>query len=279
MNDLPKLALGTWLMGGMKDPDPNNDDAGDIAVIRLALDNGITLIDTAQNYAAGKAEELVGQAIKGRLRDSFQILTKQDTEKLSYQEVVDGCRASLDRLGVDFVDYFVCHAPNADFDMRGFFRAANQLYKDGSIRNVGVSNFGIKSLQIALDTSDLPISLNQVSFAMDDDDIIRTGTYDFCVKNNIPIQAFMTLVNWKENKEIIGVLETIAPKYNLTVQQLALAYINSFENMHFTIRASSVEHWQQIKDAMNARLESGDIATLKKLQHGRKGLFGELLEI
>lgn len=277
--ELPKIALGTWLMGGTKDPDPKNDDEKDIAVIQLALDNGIALIDTAQNYAAGKCEELVGRAIKGHPRDSYQILTKQMKENLSYQGVIDGCKASLQRLSIDYLDYFVCHAPNADFDMHDFFKAANQLYKEGLIRNVGVSNFGVKSLQIALETSDLPISLNQVSFSLRDDDIIRTGTYDFCIKNNIPIQAFRAIVGLKDHEEIMSVLEAFAPSYDLTAQQLALAYINSYENIHFTIRSSSSEHWQQIKDALNVKLKSADIAELKKLHEGRKGVHGKFLEI
>ena len=198
---------GTWLMGGTKEPDPNNDDEKDISIIQLALDNGITLIDTAQNYAAGRCEELVGQAIKDRPRGSYQILTKQAKENLSYQGVIDGCKASLKRLGVDHIDYFVCHAPNANFDTRDFFRAANQLRSDGLIRNVGVSNFGVKFLQIALEASDSPISLNQVSFSLNDDDILSTGTYEFCVKNKIPIQAFRTLAGLKDNKEIADVLK------------------------------------------------------------------------
>lgn len=279
MSKLPKIALGTWLMGGAKDPDPNNDDQKDISVIHLALVNNITLIDTAQNYAAGKCEELVGRAVKNRPRNSYQILTKQTKENLSYQGVIDGCKASLKRLGVDYIDYFLCHAPNVDFDMRDFFKAANRLYKDGLIRNVGVSNFGTKALQLALDTSELPISLNQVSFSLNDDDILRTGTYDFCVKNKIPIQAFRTLAGLKDNKEIVDVLKTFALKYDLTVQQVALAYINSYKNIHFTVRASSKEHWQQIKDALGVRLKDDDLATLKKLHNGRKGMFGEFLEI
>lgn len=279
MSNLPKIALGTWLMGGTKDPDPNNDDKKDISIIQLALDSGITLIDTAQNYAAGKCEELVGQAVKDRPRGSYQILTKQARDNLSYQGVIDGCKASLKRLGVDYIDYFVCHAPNTDFDMHDFFKAANQLYKDGLIRNVGVSNFGIKSLQIALETSDLPISLNQVSFSLNDDDILRTGTYEFCVKNKIPIQAFRILAGLKDNKEIADVLETIATKYDLSVQQVAFAYINIYENIHFTVRASSKEHWQQIKDALDVRLKDDDLATLKELHSGRQGAFGEFLEI
>lgn len=234
VSNLQKIALGTWLMGGARDLDPGNDDGRDIAVIRLALDNDITLIDTAQNYADGRCEELVGEAIKGYRRDSYQILTKQSRKDLSYQGVIDGCRNSLKRLGVDYLDYFVCHAPNADFDMRDFFRATNQLHKDGLIRNVGVSNFGVRLLQVALNTSDLPISLNQVSFSLGDDDILSTGTYEFCINNNIPIQAFRTLAKLKEDETLVGILEDIAPKYSLTIQQLALAYINSYNNMHFT---------------------------------------------
>lgn len=279
MSSLQKLALGTWLMGGTKDPDPNNDDEKDIATIRLALDNGITLIDTAQNYAGGKCEELVGEAVKDSPRDSYQILTKQAKNNLSYQGVIEGCKSSIKRLNVDYIDYFVCHAPNADFDMREFFKASNQLYKDGLIRNIGVSNFGVKSLQIALETSDLPICLNQVSFSLSDGDILRTSTYEFCVKNNIPIQAFRTLAKLEDDEEVIEALKSIAPKYNLTVHQVALAYINSYKNMHFTVRASSQEHWRQIKDALKMKLQDDDLVTLKELHSNRIGVNGWFLEI
>lgn len=265
-------------MGGTKDPDPNNDDEKDISIIQLALDSGITLIDTAQNYASGRCEELVGQAVKDYSRESYQILTKQAKENLGYQGVIDGCKASLKRLGLDYIDYFVCHAPNVDFDMRDFFRAANQLHRDGLIRSVGVSNFGVRSLQIGLEASDLPISLNQVSFSLNDGDILRTGTLEFCIKNKIPIQAFRVFAGLKDNKEIANVLEKIAPKYDLTTQQVALAYINSYKDICFTIRASSKEHWQQIKDALSVSLKDGDIATLKELHIDRRGAFGGFLE-
>lgn len=266
-------------MGGTNAPDPNNDDAKDIAVIRLALDTGITLIDTAQSYANGRCEELVGEAVKDRPRDSYQILTKQSKDNLSYQGVMEGCRASLQRLGVDSIDYFVCHAPTAGVDMREFFKASNQLYTDGLIRHVGVSNFGVKSLRIALETADIPISLNQVSFSLNDGDILRTGTYEFCVKNNIPIQAFRTLAKLEDSEEIIETLKTIAHKYDATIQQVALAYINSYENIHFTIRASTSEHWQEVKDALTIQLESSDIAILKDIHQNQRGVFGDFLEV
>ena len=62
--DFPKIALGTWLMGGTRDPNPNNDDEADIQKILLAIKSGVKLIDTAQNYAGGKCEQLVGEALK-----------------------------------------------------------------------------------------------------------------------------------------------------------------------------------------------------------------------
>lgn len=276
---LQKIALGTWLMGGRMEPDPDNDDEKDIATISLALDNGIALIDTAQSYAAGKCEELVGRAIKGRPRESYQLLTKQSKDALNYEAVIEGCKLSLKRLDVDYIDYFLCHAPNPTFDMRDFFRASNQLYKDGLIHHVGVSNFGVKSLEIALKTSDIPISLNQVSFSLNDADILRTGTYDFCIKNNIPIQAFRTLAGLKDDKATLDVLQAIAPKYSVTLEQLALAYLNSYEDMHFTIRASTSQHWRQIKDALGLTLHNDDLASLKELHKDKKGAFGAFLEI
>jgi diketogulonate reductase-like aldo/keto reductase len=277
VNILPKLALGTWLMGGTKSPDPNNDDARDITVIQTAIESGITLIDTAQNYAGGKCEEIVGQAVKKYPREAYQILTKQSKAKLSYDEVIQGCHDSMARLGIEFIDYFVCHAPNADFDMSEFFKASNKLYKDGYIRHVGVSNFGPKTLQIALDTSDVPIALNQVSFSLQDDDIISTGTYDFCVKNNIPIQAYRTLVGLKEG--IDPAVQKIADVHSISPQQVVIAYLNNCEDIHFTLRASTAQHWQEIKDALDLKLSDTEIEQLYALQKDTQGNFRELLLI
>lgn len=276
---LPRLALGTWLMGGTKEPDPENDDQRDLAVIRLAVDSGITLIDTAQNYANGRCEELVGQAIADRPRKELQILTKQNRQNLSYDKVVEGCHASLRRLGVDCIDYFVCHAPNPDFELADFFKASNKLYKDGLIRNVGVSNFGIKALEIAVATSELPIALNQVSFSINDSDILTSGTYEFCLKNDIPIQAYRPLADIKKGKDTFGLLTQIAEAMNLSPHQVLIAYLDSYESVHFTIRASTSEHWEQIKAALDVRLSSADLDALKQMHLTKKGVFGHFLEM
>ncbi len=261
----PKLALGTWLMGGTGAPDPHNDDAHDIEVIKTSLICGITLIDTAQKYAGGKCEEIVGKSVAGYPRNNFKILTKQDDSFLNYDEVIKGCKASLSRLGLNYIDYFVCHAPNSEVNMNEFFEASNRLHQDGLVRNVGVSNFGTKMLELAVAASATPIALNQVSFGMNDSDILTSGTYDFCCKHSIPIQAFRALVDLDETNDIGQLLGEIAKKYQLTLHQMALAYLNSFDGVCFTIKASSKEHWQAIKDALEVNVESADIEALKQL--------------
>lgn len=270
--DFPKLALGTWLIGGDKEPDPHNDDQKDIATIQLAVENNVSLIDTAQNYANGRCEELIGLALQDYNRASYQILTKQNKLKLSYDQVIEGFHESLRRLKVDRIDYFLCHAPNPEqFDMRDFFRASNQLYKDGLIKYVGVSNFGPKMLQLAMDTSEQPIAVNQVCFSLADDDALSTGTYEFCVKNNVPMQAYRTLVALNENQAALHVLTDIARKKNLTVQQVALAYLNSYSGVSFTIRAGSSEHWDAIKKALLVTLSDDEAARLRESHHNRRG--------
>ena len=171
----------------------------------------------------------------------------------------------------------MCHAPNIAFDMREFFRASNQLYKDGLIKHVGVSNFGPSMLQLALDTSDIPINLNQVSFSMSDYDIVTSGTYDFCIKNNIPIQAYRTLVSLTEDEAVVSVLSEVAKTNNISMHQVALAYINSYEGVVFTIRASSKKHWDEIKQAVTTKLPNSDIAKLKQVHAGKKGHFSDFL--
>lgn len=260
-------------MGGTKEPDPHNDDAKDVAVIRTAHDCGVTLIQTAQNYAAGKCEEIVGAAVKDYPRESYQVITMQSKLHLGYDEVIAGCKASLQRLGLEYLDYFACHAPNTDFDMHDFFRASNQLYKVGLIKNVGVSNFGPKMLQLAIETSAVPIAFNQVCFSVTDSDILHTGTYDFCVAHDIPVLAYRPLVEVAEDQEMFALLTKIAQAHQLTAHQVAIAYLRSYPKVHFTIRASSAEHWQQLKDALKITLTSEEITLLKKVHRTKRGQF------
>lgn len=124
-----KIGFGTWKTGGTTEPDPNNDDKADIAAIRSAIDNGIVHIDTAELYAGGKAEQLVGQAIAPYNRADLFIASKVRETKLNYNAVLENCAQSLDRLGTDYLDLYYVHKPNPAIPVAETAAAFNELIK------------------------------------------------------------------------------------------------------------------------------------------------------
>ncbi len=279
MNTFPILALGTWTIGGLKDPNPNNDDQKDIKIIKTAVDNDVTLIDTAQNYANGRCEELIGQALQGMSRDSFQILDKQRKERLQYSQVIEDVDLSLSRLGVDYIDYFFCHAPTNEEDVREFFRATNELIRSGKIKNVGVSNFGPNMLRVALETSEHPIVANQIHVSTVDDDAETTGTIEFCQQNNIAVQAYRPIMNIRENQKSFDVVKSLSKKYEVSPEQIVLAYLHSKYDCVFTIKSSSKQHWDEIKSALEISLSQKDIDEIYNSYKNTKGQLRHFLEV
>ena len=131
---LPSLGLGTWRMG----EDSSATDR-EVAALRLGLDMGMDLIDTAEMYADGGAERVVGEAIEGR-RDAVTIVTKLHPANGSRQGVIDACEGSLKRLGTDRIDLYLLHWQGAH-PLSETFDAFAQLVHEEKILSFGVSNF------------------------------------------------------------------------------------------------------------------------------------------
>lgn len=262
----PTLALGTWLMGGQKEADPNNDDAADKRTIRMALDAGVTLIDTAQNYAAGKAESLVGEVLaEPKYRGKpIQVLGKHNRVSVdTKQQVQDEFYASLQRLGVPHIEYYLLHAPPLPgVPIEPFFDATNELVRSGKIKHLGVSNFGPTLLKRAIELSESPIVVNQLSFSPTDRHIIDSGLYELCRDNDIAIQAYRPLAESVGIMSDSKVARAIAEERGISIAQLAIAWICSNEGVALTVRASSSTHWQEIIDASEIVLSEDEITTL-----------------
>lgn len=109
---LPIYGLGTWGMGGFTERDPQNDDETDIQAIQNAIDLGVTHIDTAESYAGGYAETLVGQAIKPYPREQLIIASKVSPSHLRGSDIQRSVERSLRRLGTDYLDLYMPHAYN-----------------------------------------------------------------------------------------------------------------------------------------------------------------------
>lgn len=156
------LALGCWQFGG----GPywgDRDERESIATIRAALDEGINLFDTAEAYADGYSEIVLGRALAGQ-RHQALIATKVSPANLSRDGVQRACENSLRRLNTDYIDLYQVHWPNHEVPLSETMASLESLRGQGKVRAIGVSNFGVGDLTEALangriETNQLPYSL------------------------------------------------------------------------------------------------------------------------
>ncbi len=135
-----RYSLGTWGFSGAAVWGPNEEDES-ISTIRLAVDLGVNLFDTAAMYGNGLAETILGKAIQG-LRDRVYVATKVRIGKLRYDEVIQECEDSLRRLGIEHIDLYQIHWPDPVVPLEETLRAFDKLKADGKIGAMGVCNFG-----------------------------------------------------------------------------------------------------------------------------------------
>lgn len=143
LGTVPAVGLGTWKLGSDR-----SARRREVAAVRKALDLGMTLIDTAEAYAGGGSEEVVGEAVAGRRSEAF-IVSKVNPRNATASGVVQAAERSLRRLGIDTLDLYLLHWPGPHpiaATLEGFRR----LVEQGKIRSYGVSNFDVGALEETL---------------------------------------------------------------------------------------------------------------------------------
>jgi len=221
---IPKIGMGTWQIGGQNQADASLDERS-MAALRSALELGYTHFDTAEVYAAGHAEELLGRAIHetGVDRATLFITSKVSPFHLKYEDVLSSCRQSLQRLGMDYLDLYLIHWPAINMKLDETFQALNLLVREGRVRHLGVSNFNKKLMEKSAALSESPLLTNQVSYSVPDRTYAENGVLDHCQKNGILLTAYSPVKrrNIKGNKN----LQSIALTRGVSPQQVALAWL------------------------------------------------------
>jgi diketogulonate reductase-like aldo/keto reductase len=221
---LPKIGFGTWKIGGNSSVN-HAIDSKSLAALHYALEIGYIHIDTAEMYAAGHTEELVGKAVRtsGKKREDIFITSKVLPSHLKYEEVLKACDNSLHRLKMDYIDLYLIHWPQAGMRLEDSFRALNKLVHDGKVKHLGVSNFNLKLLQQSQELSETPIITNQVPYSISERSYVRNGVLEHCQQNDILFTAYEPVDkgNLRSNKTI----ESIAKAHNATIYQIALAWV------------------------------------------------------
>jgi len=221
---LPKIGFGTWSIGGGSYADPKLDSVSMIA-LRSALETGYTHFDTAEYYAAGHSEELVGRAVRetNTKRENVFITTKISPEHLDYEDVFKSCENSLRHLKMDYIDLYLIHWPRIGMRLEEPFRALNKLVRDGKVRHLGVSNFKLKLLKQSQEYSETPIITDQVPYRLPDRSYVENGVLEYCRQNDILLTAYSP-VNFRSMR-VNKTLGEIAKAHSATPFQIALAWL------------------------------------------------------
>jgi diketogulonate reductase-like aldo/keto reductase len=219
---LPRVGLGTWAMGGQMTADGSRDDFW-VELIRRALDMGYRHIDTAEMYGAGHAEELVGEAIRGRDRGELFITSKVQAENLRADAVRRAFEGSLRRLGTDYLDLYLIHWPNPQVPLAETFEALNELARRGAARRLGVSNFSSEQTAEARSLSSVPLATNQVEYNLFRREAEQDGVLELCQKQGILLTAYEPL--GKGRLPADRRLQRLAADHGLTVGQAGLGWV------------------------------------------------------
>lgn len=186
--EISPMGIGCWAYGGGDYWGPQaQSDVTEVA--HAALDAGINFFDTAEGYNAGRSEEALAIALKGRRHEAV-IGTKVSTPDPG--TIREHCEASLRRLQTDYVDIYMIHWPHDEFAIEESIAVLTRLREDGLIRAIGVSNFGVGQLTEAIDTGE-PIAVNQLCYNLLSR-AIEPEILPLCQRNNVGILGYMPLL-------------------------------------------------------------------------------------
>jgi diketogulonate reductase-like aldo/keto reductase len=257
---IPVLGQGTWNMG----EDPAQRGA-EVAALRLGLDLGMSLIDTAEMYGEGGAEEVVGEAIAGR-RDEVYLVSKVYPHNASRAGVLAACERSLKRLEVDCIDLYLLHW-RGSVPLAETLEAFARLREQGKIRDYGVSNFDLDDMQEAVGlTGGDVVATDQVLYNLAQRGI-EWDLLPWCCARGMPVMAYSPLESSpSEQAAMLGrpQIREVARRHGATPAQVALAWLLRQDGVVAIPKAVRLAHVRANRAALElaAGLTREDLAEL-----------------
>ncbi|KOC89060.1 aldo/keto reductase [Winslowiella iniecta] len=257
---LPAIGQGSWYMG--EDPHQRQQE---VAALQAGLECGLTLIDTAEMYADGGAEQVVGEALIGR-RDAAWLVSKVYPWNAGEIDAVEACERSLRRLKTDYLDLYLLHW-RGTIPLEETIRAMETLQRQGKIRHWGVSNFDHEDMQeLWQEPGGEACATNQVLYHL----ASRGIEYDLlpeCQQRRMPVMAYCPLAQaGRLRRDLMNnpTLNQIAQQKRISVAQLLLAWVIRHEGVIAIPKASSVVHVQENAAALQVMLTAGEQAAINQ---------------
>jgi len=249
---IPALGQGTWKMG-----DSGKTRAQEVNALKLGMDLGMTLIDTAEMYAEGGAEEVVAEAVEGR-RDKTFIVSKVLPQNASRKGTIEAAERSLKRLRTDRIDLYLLHW-RGSHPLAETHAAFEELKAAGKILSYGVSNFDVKDLEEWSRLGGDACQTNQVLYNLK----VRGPEFDLLpwqAAKKMPLMAYSPLE--------IGLLaksagvQHVAKRHNATAMQIALAFVLRDPHIFTIPKSANPEHVRQNRAAADIKLGPDDLNDL-----------------
>lgn len=252
---VPALGQGTWYMGERK-----AEVAREAAALRLGIDLGMTLIDTAEMYASGGAEQVVAQATAG-IRDQLFIVSKVLPQNASQAGVAAACERSLKRLRTDRIDLYLLHW-RGGHPLAGTVAAFQALKAAGKIRYWGVSNFDTDDMEELLGVpGGAGCAANQVLYHPDSRGI-EFSLLPWCREHKIPIMGYSPLGHQVRRLLASSALQAVAQRHDVTPAAAAIAWGMRSGDVISIPKAADADHVRENARAGSIELTTEDLATI-----------------
>jgi diketogulonate reductase-like aldo/keto reductase len=252
---VPALGLGTWNMG-----EKRASRTAEVAALKLGLDLGLNLIDTAEMYGEGGAEEVVGDAIAGR-RDQIFVVSKVYPHNASRDGAVAACERSLKRMKIDTIDLYLLHWPGS-IPLSETVEAFEKLKAAGKIRHWGVSNFDTAGMaKVAKAAAKDACVANQVLYHLG----ARGIEFDLIPQLRRDGVALMACSPLGQGG-IMGnsALKAVAKKHGVAPATAALAWVLRYDHVIAIPKAATLDHVRANAAAIDVTLDAEDLAALDK---------------
>jgi len=252
---VPVLGQGTWRMG-----ENTRAHKDEVAALRLGIELGMTLIDTAEMYGEGGAEEVAADAIEGQ-RDRVFVVTKVYPHNASRTELPKACERSLKRLRIDAIDLYLLHWRETNTRLEETVEAFEKLQGAGKIKRWGVSNFDIHDMEDLWSIENgTNCAANQVFYNLENREI-ESGLLQWNRNNNIPIMAYSPVGHGRGLLDN-ATLKKIGKRHHESTSQIGLAWVLRHPGVIAIPKASNEKHVRDNARSIEIKLTGEDLAEL-----------------
>ena len=246
-------------------PDFSGDTEA-IDALKLGLNLGMTLIDTAEMYGAGHSEEVVSKALEGWRKPVF-VASKVSPSHFAYNDLLRSARRSVDRLHVKQMDLYQLHWPNPRIPIAETMKAMEKVVRDGLVRFIGVSNFSVplmKEAQAALSKEE--IASNQVEYSLVDR-AVEQEILPYCQREKLTLIAYSPLGQGRIARGRGGqfkILDETATRLGRSRSQVALSWLLQHDSVMVIPKASDKKHLKENAEVSGWKLSSKDFLEIDR---------------